>query len=448
MVRTMKRINSSMISIVLILAMIFLFILYCNHLTPYSGDDYAYMYSFADRSKIDGLSSILTSLKVHRYTMNGRLIPHFFVHLFLMYPKMIFNFVNALVFTLFLYLIYRHAFPFSGLADGEQNLLLLLTIFGVVWVRSFNFGSMYLWLDGSINYLWCELLLLIWLIPPVRHFMNGKQLGKMAECFYIILSLVIGNYCENISVSAIFLCMVFLALTKFYRKETLRRWQLLSFASALIGFFLLAFTPAEMTNKITRSFASLINNFVVALRYYLMFWPLLVFLLLGYLLHFRLKLERDTRILSLAFFAASLAAHFVLTFAAYFPVTVANVTLLYLLLACGVLYQPLFQTHAKSVLCLVSILCLCFTAYWSWIGLKDLRLTHYRYENNEALIREQIDSGETKLRVPYIIPDTPYSDLYVWQYLRMDPSHSINQNMAKYYGVEEITGYWFYDAVF
>ncbi|MBQ9687355.1 MAG: hypothetical protein IJV41_12555 [Oscillospiraceae bacterium] len=441
----LRRANASKLCLFLALVLIFIIILYCNHLTPLSGDDYCYMFSFADGSRIQQISDIFPSMNAHWHTTNGRVIPHFFVQLFLMYPKTIFNIVNALIFTLYIFLIYRLAFLFSSFSVQNQNLLLLATVFCVVWLLSQVFGTVFLWLDGSVNYLWCEVIVLLWLIPQVLHYSRGQTMNIGLEVLYALLSLLVGNYAENSSVAAVFLSMVFLALTRFYRREKLRRWQVTSFIAMVLGFLLLAFAPAELLTKIAKpSLGFMVKNFLSVLLSYLKFWPLLAFFALGYVLHRQLELDRDTRVLCLAFVAASLAAQFVLTFALYLSERSTHIAMLYLLLACAVLYRPLFETKLQPALCLVSTICLCFTLYWGYVAVDDLRVTHYRYTYNEELIQDMIRSGEAKLHIPYIIPNTPYSDFYVWQYIRQDPNHYINQTMSKYYGVEEISGYFFY----
>ena len=91
----LRKLNTSRTVIIVILTAIFLLLLYCNYLTPLQGDDYLYRNSFADGSRITSVADILTSLRAHRITTNGRLIPHFFVQLFLLIPLPFFKVLNA-----------------------------------------------------------------------------------------------------------------------------------------------------------------------------------------------------------------------------------------------------------------------------------------------------------------------------------------------------------------
>ena len=108
----------------LILAAIFLLLLFCNHETDLVADDYRYCFSYADGSRITSVEQIFPSMAAHRSSMNGRVIAHFLVQLFLMLPKAVFNPVNALFFTLLVWLICRLA-----VRNGSVNNLLLLAVF-------------------------------------------------------------------------------------------------------------------------------------------------------------------------------------------------------------------------------------------------------------------------------------------------------------------------------
>lgn len=94
----------------LILGSIILFFtaLLFNHWTPYAADDYSYMFNLSDGSRMTSIGQIFSSLAVH-YTKygNGRLVSHFFVMLFLIGSKWIFNLVNAFLFVLLILSIYH-----------------------------------------------------------------------------------------------------------------------------------------------------------------------------------------------------------------------------------------------------------------------------------------------------------------------------------------------------
>ena len=126
-----SRLNRSRAAVALVLGAIFLLMLFCSHETDLIADDYRYCFSFADDSRIETVGQIIPSMAAHRQTMNGRVIAHFLVQLFLMLPKTFFDFVNSLFFAALVWLIARLA---AG--DGKATALLLSVIFGCRWPSS------------------------------------------------------------------------------------------------------------------------------------------------------------------------------------------------------------------------------------------------------------------------------------------------------------------------
>lgn len=70
-----------------VLGAVFVLMLGCNLLTGYLADDFRYMFSFADWSRMERLSQILPSVAAHAKSMNGRLTAHTLVQLSLMLPR-------------------------------------------------------------------------------------------------------------------------------------------------------------------------------------------------------------------------------------------------------------------------------------------------------------------------------------------------------------------------
>lgn len=444
---TLKKINESKYIFFLVLAAIFLIILYCNVLTPLKGDDFCYLYSYKDGSRIESVSDIFVSMYYHRFTTNGRVIPHFFTQLFLLLPLPIFKVINAGIFSIYIYLFHRFAICFSPNKSDRHNVLLLCVIMGAVWVLSPDFGSVYLWLDGACNYLWCAAILLIWLFVMAKDFICDLKLTPMQEILFAILSFVVGNYAENSSVGAVFTMLLFIAISLFYSKRKMKRWHITSLCAMLLGFFFLAFAPAELVTKIAKpSFSKYIKNFVYLVQFYLKYWPLILFYICSYVYSYKTKQAKNVRLLSLVLIGGSLAAQFVLVFALYVDTRSTFFPFTFLLLACAVLFQQLFTTKIRYFYGCLSAILLSFTLYWGIVGIQDLRTVHYKWTYNDELIRSLVAEGETIIKVPYIIPDTHYSCLYVWGYLMEDKTHYGNIKLAEYYGAEEISGYWFYDT--
>ncbi len=431
------RLNRSRRLSLLILLGIFLLLFFCNWETDMIADDFRYCFSFADESRIEHVADIFPSMAAHRHTMNGRVFAHFLVQLFLLLPKPVFKILNALCFTSLVWTAVRLA-----RRDRVPDALLLLTVFGCLWILQPEFGQVFLWLDGSVNYLWSALLCLLWLFPWTDDFLSGRPLSRVGQILFILISFVVGAHMENASVAMIFMAMLFIGLRVFVRRQKIAPWMLLSLASAILGFFYLMLAPATAANKAAEmKFDVLLSNFVATGSYYLRFWPLLLSYVLFFFLALRDGIDRDRRVLSLVYLLGSLAGHFVLTFALYCTGRSTYIGLVLLIMANAVLFVPLFETPRRRLLAALCAVCLLVTVFRVFVGVRDIRVTHGKLRFNEELIEECVANGERDLQIPRPYSATKYSALSGLGYLTEDPTDWYNVYMAKYYGVDSIIGY-------
>ena len=432
------KLNSSVLIALIIALGIFLIMLFCNMNTNLVADDYMYCFSFADDSRIESVAQIFPSMAAHRHSMNGRVVAHFLVQMFLLMPKAVFNVFNAAFFTALIWLIYH-----IGKGGGKHNALLLMCCFGLVWVLQPEFGQVYLWLDGSVNYLWCAVVCLIWLIPWCNKFLYDKDLSLPVEIGFTLFSLVVGAFSENASVALIFMAMLFIFLCLVWQKRRAKRWMWLALAAAFVGFIYMMLAPAESVNKSAEfSIPVLFSNFISTGLYYLRFWPLLISFVLFYYLALKQGVEQKTRVLSAIFLLGSLAGHFVLMFAMYCAGRSTFIGLILLICANAMLFAPVFETGCKKLLVLLCAICLCCTAYWGYVGVTDIQRTHYLLSYNEQIIRDAIENGETDIQLPRHYAQTKYSAVEGLAYLNTeDVTDWPNVYMAKYYGADTIIGY-------
>ena len=434
---TLSRLNRSRPTAALCLAAIFLLLLFCNHETDLVADDYRYCFSYMDGSRIESAAQIIPSMAAHRLTMNGRVIAHALVQLFLLLPKAVFDVVNAAVLAALLLLICR-------LCDRKgPNVLLLLASFGCLWVLQPDFGQVFLWLDGSVNYLWCAALCLLWLLPWAARLTEDQHPAKALQILYVPFSFLVGAYSENATVALVAIALGFLLLEVFGKKRRIGLWAPLSLAAMLLGFFTMMLAPAESVNKSAEMrLPVLIANFLETGRFYLRFWPLLLSFALFYILAVKHDVSRDRRLLSLVLLFGSLAGHFVLTFAMYTAARSTYIGLILLICADGVLFASLLEAGSRAVPAALCAVCLAFTAYLVPVGVRDIVRTHAALQFNAELILECAANGETVVQVPRPYPDTGYPAYAGLPYLNTeDPDDWPNVYMAKYYGVDQIIGY-------
>ena len=217
----------------------------------------------------------------------------------------------------------------------------------------------------------------------------------------------------------------------------------LSLAAAFVGFFYMMFAPAESVNKSAEfSIPVLFSNFIDTGLQYLKFWPLLICFMLFYYLAIKQGVKQEIRVLSACFFLGSLAGHFVLIFAMYCAGRSTFIGLILLICANGLLFAPIFDGAYKKILIGLCAICLCFTAYWGYVGVRDIQRTHYLLGFNHEIIMHSLAAGEKDVQVPRPYAQTKYSALEGLNYLSTEDANNwANEYMALYYGADSIIGY-------
>ena len=432
------RVNRSRVTVAAVCLGIFLVMLVCNLWTDLVADDYRYFFSYADESRIESVADIFPSMAAHRHIMNGRVAAHFLVQLFLLLPPIVFKLINSLVFLALIWLIYSIARQ-----GREHNALGLPAIFGCIWVLQPEFGQVFLWLTGAINYLWCAVLCLAFMLPYLDKLLHDREPSKPVRVLFIIFSALVGAYSENSSVAVIFMVMLVIAVCRFFFKERIESWMYLSLLAAFAGFMYMMLAPAESVNKSAEfSVSVLLSNFVETGAFYLRFWPLLLAWALLFYLAVKYRVELRLRIASLILLLGSLAGHFVLTFAMYCAGRSTYIGFILLLCAVAILFPPLFNGRYKSLLAALCAVSVAALLYFGYTGISDIRRTHIALSYNEQLIAECIANGEKNIQLPRPYARTKYSAIEGLDYLSTeDASDWSNVYMALYYGFDSIIGY-------
>ncbi len=433
-----EKINKSGKLFYTLCAGIFLIMLALNFLTQMCVDDYTYTFSFAKSKPIENIFEIFPSIVTHSHYFNGRSIAHFFAQLFLFLPAPVFKIINPLMFLLQIILIYKIA-----RGEKEHNNLLLVAIFCLIWIFEPAFGQVNLWLDGSCNYLWSLVFTLAFIYPLTKE-LTGNPLKKNVGFFivYIIISFLAGGYQESASAAAIFTVLVLMVLIKFYKKEKINAAYYIGFLAAVISFFIMAFAPAELSNKFgSHGLGFYKDNFIKALELFKMFWPLaLIYVILAVTALYENR-NKNKLILSALLFVSALCAHFILILASYQPERCGFCGCILLIAADAVLADELLNTRhqLKFLLCVSAIMLITF--YHGVIGSNDVYETYKKTSSNINYIYECKENGITDIELPIVIPETKYSSVYDLKYLDCEDVTSWpNADMALYYGVNSIKG--------
>lgn len=149
----MRRKRLSWLYNTVIMAIVMAAFLVLNVLTPEYHDDFVYKFMFEGGSvnydhPIKSLGDIFLSQVEHYHSVNGRSIIHVFVQLFTgVLGKSVFNVINAIVFCAFIWLLHRRRV-------GEARFCVSTIMTLVLVLLMPRFKDTFLWMTGSINYLW------------------------------------------------------------------------------------------------------------------------------------------------------------------------------------------------------------------------------------------------------------------------------------------------------
>lgn len=430
----LERLNRSRILMGLILALIFVIMLLCNFKTCMVADDYAYCFSFADDQRIESLADCARSMSAHRQSMNGRIVAHFLVQVFLMLPPALFKILNSLVFVAVIHLIFH-------LADRETrgNNLLLAGIFGCVWIFMPAFGQVILWLDGAVNYLWSALFSLLMLNIYAQKFMYDRDLPGVWRWCFAAASFLVGAYSEPSSTAVIFCCGLLTLLGSLLYHQKPQAYLILALISAFAGFLFMILAPGELSNKAGNiSVSGLVFGFVKAMELYRQIWHLLVLYLAFAILAYCEGAEPRRQLLALTLMLGSLAAVFVLAFAGYIESRSACFGTFLAIAAVGVLFPAVYNTRFKPALCFAVSVCMTVTLYWGCIGLQDICESCAQQERNIQTILASKEAGITEITVSPVEFSTKYSAGWGLIYLTPDSENWRNSAMARYYDVGSI----------
>ena len=418
----------------LILTIMFVF----NKYTTFVADDYSYMYSFSDNTRIRSIFDIFPSMYSHAFTMNGRLTAHFFVQVFLLLPSYIFDMVNTVFFLLLILAVYKYCFK-----RNEINFFGLVVAFAAVWYFVPSFGQVMLWLDGSCNYLW-GITFSLWYLFPFVSLATGETSIKnnALKILFVLSGIFMGNWLETASFGTILIAVMLLLVSKFLYKKTIPMYMIVSICFMIVGFILMLLAPGTGKNKVaTEGMSGYIQNFLEAMDMYVthLLW-LVIFFIVLFVCSIFLGYKKNL-LISLLFFLASLCVNFMHIVAAYYPERNMLAPTLFLIIAVGMLLKE-FRTGRYEML-VISTCCilLLFSSVQFFHGGVDIYSTYVQHVKRDKMAEEQIDGGIRDLTLPKIVVSTKYSAQYGLADLDASEKNTwFNRVVARYYGVDSVLG--------
>ncbi len=246
---------------------------------PEFGDDLMYVYMFPaslnDRFRyhIKSLTDIYVSQYNHYYCMNGRVLVHSVVQFFCgLLGKPVFNVFNTLVYCGFIYTLQRYATKSFG-----SIFFLSVTLFFTALLPSYD--QTFLWMTGSINYLWVVLLILVFLMVLEK---IQDQPFRRRHIAYLLFGLLVGWTHEGFTVP---LAASLVVYAIWNRKTIGRSAALPLIVGFVVGAFICISSPASVERAAfgghfkSMVYAKLMNGFHLCslLRFFYLFLILLIF---------------------------------------------------------------------------------------------------------------------------------------------------------------------------
>jgi hypothetical protein len=242
-----------------------------NMLTPFWWDDFKMACFFkpeggwlqtADRL-LASFSDIVSSTYNMYMTHHGRSPVDFtnFLFMFLKH-KIIFNICNTIVYSLLVFLI---CFHIKGSRRNPPLLFLLVTVLLWMWIP--GWGQDFLWLTGSLNYLWTSAMILLFLVPYRKKLDDPSYtLNKFFSIVMFFAGILAGWSMENSAVGCGVILFAYFVI-KIFKKERITLFEILGSIGFLIGFLLLIHSRKTISVNNIAIFSQVKNVTRVFLRY-------------------------------------------------------------------------------------------------------------------------------------------------------------------------------------
>ena len=226
----------------MIILFTFLYFLVLNFLSPPQGDDYNYILSNRD--------SLKNSLDVF-FNWNSRLGELLFASFFSQIPDYLFNFLNAIVACVFVFLLFYILFlRFPNNFIDFSIILFILLLFLLL----LSFEEVFLWGAGSMNYLWGFTFGALLLIPYRKSLQGFRFENKIIFCvFMFLLGLVVGVWHEGTSALILSSLILYCFYMKCILKKSIPLCFILGILGVFVGFLYLFFSPGQNARILAES---------------------------------------------------------------------------------------------------------------------------------------------------------------------------------------------------
>ena len=448
------------------LVLIYFLMYTLNCLMPLSpGDDYLYSFVWTgeqsfwdplpkDAKLLSSWSDIFNSLYAHYFTHSGRTIIFFPIFFFLWQGKELFNFFNAFLVVLLVIEIYWIAD--RGKISWNFKFSRLFWIFFALWIFNPGFVEVFLWLTGSLNFLWPTVLLLFFLIPYVRKWHGLKIKWGNSKIFTKIMflqGLLAGWTNEN---TICWFILLIGAVTYTFRKDN-EKWMLAGLSGLFLGYLLLILAPGNWI-RLNEDLITVLPNFEIRLSRSLTILGIAMIFQAGLWLYFLYVTSQKSYSydnadsqhsfkMAICFAVLSILSDLIMLLSPSFPMRSTFPSLVYLIIAVTILIRLQSETKQISVnhkiKRLLNIIAGCVFVVSVSVTIFGFNLANEYNNQLMAKVAEERENptGEIlkfqKFHYPFFLEDTWLFPLLIID-LNEDENSWVNLNFAYYHGIKGI----------
>lgn len=418
---------------ILIIVVIFTILLFLNIQTPLISDDITYLFIFGETERVFSISDVIQSQINHYYMWGGRSVVHFIAQVLLMIPSYVADALNALMYLVYVFLIYYHI---KG--KGRENSLSLFVLINIaIWFLQPVFGDTILWTTGAANYLWGTVFILLFLLP--YRIYEGKSQSVAKNIVYSIALLlwgVVAGWTNENTAGAMILITVLFFYCYYSKGWRIPVWGICGLVGSLVGFLLMILAPGNFERAGDSATLSLyiiayrLFNYTLTFFYYGGTSILLVLIIMVLYKRFS-KMEADVKdnlILTSIYYIAAIAAVYAMLLSPTFPRRALFGVITFLIIGIGIMYYNLnfkdkLIRQIRLIVVAVGLISFVFTFY---LAAKEISLFKDIVEERENVIQVAKREGVQKCEFErfdggvYIHGEDPYSE----------------KAMSRYYGIE------------
>lgn len=257
----------------------------------------------------------------------------------------------------------------------------------------------------------------------------------------MIGGILVGALSESFSMTALVAVFLIIVLKRFYKKEKVKVWTIMALVFCMLGYFMMNMSPGTWNSKLdggkglASSFLDVLDKYTSKLMWLLVLWSVML------VVSFYLKCNRQAIIYSCLFMAVSVSVNFLHIVANAYPLRSMTAVVIFLIMADICLLSQLWGGRYEVFACIVCTLSIYFAVVEFFPGSYDILNIYRECRARENYIIEEREKGNLDLEVSILSGETKYSSLYTWKSLKAKETNDWrNIYMAKYYGVNTITG--------